>query len=104
MAEKTVTGLSVGFRPLPDSTPWMPEMRNGNERAWWTDVEPDEEEADFAWFRDTVYGGMWGYLPLGGIPRRRVSAFERWREEPSDRERPAPLAAYAPPGYAPEYG
>ena len=25
-----------------------------------------------------------GYLPPGGIPRRRVSAFERWREDPAD--------------------
>ena len=23
---------------------WMPEMRNGIERSWWTDVEPDEAE------------------------------------------------------------
>ena len=70
---------------------WMPEMRNGIERAWWTDVAPDEEEAELAWLRETVYGGMWGYLPPGGIPRRRVSAFERWREDPADLASPAPV-------------
>ena len=63
---------------------WMPEMRNGIERAWWTDVEPDEEEAELAWLREAVYGGMWHYLPPGGIPRRLVSVFERWREDTAD--------------------
>ena len=37
---------------------WMPEMRNGIERAWWTDVEPDEEEAELEWLREAVYRGM----------------------------------------------
>ena len=63
---------------------WMPEMRNGIERAWWTDVELDEVEAELVWLREAVYGGMWHLLPLGGIPRRRVGAFERWREDPAD--------------------
>ena len=27
---------------------WMPEMRNGIELAWWTDVEPDEVEDELA--------------------------------------------------------
>lgn len=36
---------------------WMSEMRVGNERARWTDVEPDEEVAEFAWLRETVYRG-----------------------------------------------
>ena len=35
---------------------WMPEMRNGIERAWWTDVAPDEEEAELAWLREAIYG------------------------------------------------
>ena len=63
---------------------WMPEMRNAIERAWWTEVEPDEEESELAWLRETVYGGMWHCLPRGGIPPRRVTAFERWREDPVD--------------------
>ena len=62
----------------------MPEMRNGIERAWWTDVAPDEEEAELAWLRETIYGCMWRYLAPGGIPRRCVGAFERWREDPAD--------------------
>ena len=70
---------------------WMPEMRNPIERAWWTEVEPDEVEAELAWLRETVYGGMWHHLPPGGIPRRRVTAFERWREDPADLTEPAPV-------------
>ena len=69
---------------------WMPEMRDGIERAWWTDVEPDEVESELAWLRETVYGGTWGYLPPGGIPRRSVTAFERWRDDPSDCAQPTP--------------
>ena len=67
--------LSVGFRPLPERTPW------------WTEVEPDEVKSGLAWLREEVYGG---YLPRGGIPRRRVTAFERWREDPADLAEPAP--------------
>ena len=43
-------------------------MRNGIERAWWTDVEPDAEEAELEWIREAVYRGMWGYLPPEGSP------------------------------------
>ena len=39
--------------------------------------------------------GRGGYLPPGGIPQRRVTAFERWRTDPSDLAHPAPLAAGA---------
>ena len=70
---------------------WMPEMRVGIERAWWTEVAADEEEAELAWLREQVYGGMWHLLPPGGIPRRRVIAFERWREDPADLASPAPV-------------
>ena len=74
---------------------WMPEMRDGIERSWWTDVEPDEAEGELAWLREAVYGGTWGYLPPGGIPQRRVSAFERWRTDPSDLAHPASVVAGA---------
>ena len=52
----------------------MPEMRDGIERSWWIDVEPDGVESELAWLREAVYavyavyGGAWGYLPPGGIP------------------------------------
>ena len=75
---------------------WMPEMRNGIERAWWTDVEPGEGEAELVWLREEVYGGMWHLLPLGGIPRRRVGAFERWREDPADLAEQVPVYPGAP--------
>ena len=32
----------------------MPEMRNGIERAWWTDVEPDQVENEIAWLADAL--------------------------------------------------
>ena len=63
---------------------WMPRMRNGIGRSRWTEVEPDELESEFAWLREKVYGPMWAYFPPGGIPRRPVTAFERWREDPVD--------------------
>ena len=72
---------------------WMPEMRDGIERSWWTDVEPDEVESELAWLREAVHGGTWGYLPPGGIPQRCVSAFDRWRTDPSDLAHPAPVVA-----------
>ena len=74
---------------------WMPEMRDGIERSWWTDVEPDGVESELAWLRDTVYGETWGYLPPGGIPQRRVTAVARWRTDPSDLAHPAPVVAGA---------
>ena len=74
---------------------WMPEMRDGIERSWWTDIEPDGVESELAWLREAVYEGTWGYLPPGGIPQRRVSAFERWRTDPSDLAHPASVVAGA---------
>ena len=74
---------------------WMPEMRDGIERSWWTDVEPDEVESELAWLREAVHGGTWGYLPPGGIPQRCVTAFERWRTDPSDLAHPASVVAGA---------
>ena len=74
---------------------WMPEMRDGVERSWWTDIEPDGVESELAWLREAVYGGAWGYLPPGGIPQRRVTAFERWRTDPSDLAHPASVVAGA---------
>ena len=74
---------------------WMPEMRDGIERSWWTDVEPDEVESELAWLREAVHEGTWGYLPPGGIPQRRVTAFDRWRADPSDLAHPAPVVAGA---------
>ena len=46
----------------------LPEMRDGIERSWWTDVEPDEAVSELASLREAVYGATWGYLPPGGPP------------------------------------
>ena len=73
---------------------WMPEMRNGIARAWWTDVEPEALETELAWLRESVYRGYWACLPVGGIPTREVSAFERWR---ADSGRPRAARGRAPP-------
>ena len=74
---------------------WMPEMRDGIERSWWTDIEPDGVESELAWLREAVYEGTWGYLPPGGIPQRCVTAFDRWRTDPSDLAHPASVVAGA---------
>ena len=58
---------------------WMPEMRHAIERSWWTEVEPDEVDAELAWLREHVYSG-WPLLPL---PRGRVTARDRWRADPT---------------------
>ena len=50
---------------------WMPEMRDGIARAWWTDVEPAALECELAWLRESVYRGFWACLPVGGIPPAR---------------------------------
>ena len=68
---------------------WMPQMRNGIVRAWWTDVEPAALENELAWLRERVYRGDRACLPVGGIPIREVSAFERWRADPADLAPPA---------------
>ena len=43
---------------------------------------------------------MWYYLPPGGIPRRRVGAFERWCEDPGDLAEQAPAYPGAPESVA----
>ena len=58
---------------------WMPEMRHAIERSWWTEVEPDEVDAELAWLREHVYSGC----PLLPLPRGRVTARERWRADPT---------------------
>ena len=58
---------------------WMPERRNGIERAWWTEVAPELVGAEIEWLRENVYGGA-----PPRIPQRRVTARDRWRADPSD--------------------
>ena len=64
--------------------PVDPKMRSGIGRAWWTVVVFDGIESELAWLRETVYEGMWRYLPAGASPVRLVTAFERWRKDPAD--------------------
>ena len=56
---------------------WMPETRRGIERAWWTELPPESVDAELEWLRRAIY--PFGLLPH--IPRRRVTARERWRAD-----------------------
>ena len=58
---------------------WMPEMREAIERCWWLELAPEQLDAELEWLSETVYRGAM-YFPL---PRRRVTAFERWRPDPT---------------------
>ena len=66
---------------------WMPEMGHGIDRAWWTEVVPEMVSAELDWLRETIY--PMGALPH--IPRRRVTALDRWRADPTDVAHPAPV-------------
>ena len=69
---------------------WMAEMRRGINRAWWTEVAPNQVDAELQWLRDTVRVGR-----LAPVPQRRVTALDRWRADPTDIVGAAP--ATAPP-------
>ena len=58
---------------------WMPHMREAIERSWWTELAPDKLEAELEWLSGNVYPHG-TYLPL---PRRKVTAHERWRPDPT---------------------
>ena len=75
---------------------WMPERRRGIDRAWWTEVAPERVDAELDWLRETVYPA--GVLPH--IPRRRVTARDRWRADPSDVAHPSPATPTLPASFA----
>lgn len=64
---------------------WMPQMRNGIDRAWWTEVEPGQMDAELKWLCETVRAGL--FRP---VPQLRVTALDRWRDDPADVTRPDP--------------
>ena len=67
-------------------------MRHGIDRAWWTEVVPEMVSAELDWLRETIYPS--GVLPH--IPQRRVTAYDRWRADPSDVAGPAPATPSTP--------
>ena len=83
---------------------WMPEMRDGIERSWWTDVEPDGVESELAWLLEAVHGGTWGCTcPQGDPPaaRDRVRSLANGPERPGAsrvrcRRRPRPGRGVGP--------
>ena len=55
--------------------------RYGISRSWWTDVAPPDLEAEFAWLAD-VYRAHGRWLDPMVLPRREVTARDRWRADP----------------------
>ena len=64
---------------------WMPTTRNGIARAWWTEVDAGQADAEIEWLRGTVRAGR-----FRSVPQLRVTARDRWREDPTDVTGPAP--------------
>ena len=60
---------------------WMPEGQTGIPRSWWTDVAPADLEAELAWLAD-VYRANGRVLNAAELPRRDVTARDRWRADP----------------------
>ena len=88
-----------GQRPVRDQGraqgPRLPldaRVENGIERAWWTEVLPENLDAELDWLRTTVYRA--GGLPH--IPQRRITACDRWRADPSDVAARAPMMPATP--------
>ena len=74
---------------------WMPHMREAIERSWWTELAPDALDDELRWLSGIVY-------PHGTcfpLPRRRVTARERWRPDPTGCE-PLDPVLVPPPGAA----
>ena len=60
---------------------WMPIDRDGIPRSWWTDVAPADLEDEFAWLAG-VYQAHGRLLSPDRLPRRDVTARDRWRADP----------------------
>ena len=60
---------------------WMPADRDGIPRSWWTDVPPCNLEDEFAWLGD-LYLANGRLLNPVELPRREVTAHDRWRTDP----------------------
>ena len=60
---------------------WMPTERDGVPQSWWTDVAPTELEDEFAWLAG-VYQAHGRLLSPNRLPRRDVTARDRWRADP----------------------
>ena len=71
---------------------WMPEPRRGIDRAWWTEVLHESVDAELDWLRATIYRTA-GVLH---IPQRRITAYDRWRADPSDVAAPPPMTPTTP--------
>ena len=66
---------------------WMPEMRDAIERSWWTELEPEQVDAELDWLSEQVYL-RGAFRPL---PRVRITATERWRLGPAGCEHLEPV-------------
>ena len=60
---------------------WMPTDHDEIPRSWWIDVAPTELEDEFAWLAG-VYQANGRLLSPNSLPRRDVTARDRWRADP----------------------
>ena len=66
---------------------WMPEVRAGIARSWWTDLAPEMLEPELEWLEETSLahhdafrvGFKREHTPIGA-----VTAWDRWRAHPAD--------------------
>ena len=64
---------------------WMPEGYQNIPRSWWTEVAPEREDDEIEWLARHVYRAFGANAPVpDALPRRRITAVDRWRSEPPD--------------------
>ena len=66
---------------------WMPEIRAGIARSWWTDLSVEMLAPELEWLEETCLT-HWDPFRVGyqreKIPVARVTAWDRWRADPAD--------------------
>ena len=66
LASRAAWSLVLGRHAGARTGRRLPEMRDGIERSWWTDVATNEVQSELDWLRDTVWRG--GPCPPEGSP------------------------------------
>ena len=70
---------------------WMPEVRAGIARSWWTDLGPEMLEPELEWLEETYlthYDAFRIGFERAHTPIGVVTAWDRWRADPADLARP----------------
>ena len=72
---------------------WMPDDFEEIQRSWWMEVAPEHVDAEIEWLAQHVYDAFGAIVPVAdAIPRRQITAVDRWRPEPPDGRAQAPGA------------